>query len=1194
MPASKGATRDQQPYTGAHGGLGLPFSSPIKRSNPKKPARYVAPLGNSHKHRRVAQELEALQAVIAPQSQPGSVLEGDIELIPAPTLQQEPELLPELSEVVTDDPGSPFQHFPESEPPPITPRRIVPNRAAKNVTGQDYMRTPVHFCECQDLTTVLVSNGLFPTAPSQPRMAVSIHLLDFYGALFERSCDAVNALAGALNTFYKRHGFILVNAKGDAVQDPFRKGLGHAIQWYDNLQVYIEQIVEAAIVSADARNRDNPDEGSMTRGMELFTLLQPPEQDRPRFGPVPPPQPLSECARILQKRCPACFGGTTFGWLFDDGADIHICVDGNFNHRHLKSSGDCPPFYEPEYMLPKSLVDSAGDRIEGVRRNPPKPRQPALPDEAVDECESTHVAGSGSNSKTNMEKFDDGGVMALVCWHDIPLFLANIDTPGEQQKYSVALIEHLYSLLPSTATVAILYDVGCVLDRSCQLYNILPNSIVSRLLFATSAMHAYVHEWACQIVYNPRLHPGLGLTDGEGVERLWSRLRKLIGITRSSHRRRQVRFIGVEHQEGLGAWIKRRLVKGVEGQAVTARKVLQDCGVSVDVLRAQWSDQRETQLSIRAHAPARLKKELDSVLSLQGQMEGFDQAIHTLRAELSKADAPQTSLKLLASLQEMQEEFKERGEALYSSLNVHGTFPELQHVDLDFVCVLLTARDLKINIRKRAIGSFLEWDKLDQAAGGREQSLGTKLHQSTRSAIAKRAPALMNAIRKFNGYCSTLAAMHKDNWSIPLPHPLPVKLAELRESSLLMEDIWISKTPGERPQWLAEPKVHEGICAVLKIDRCLEEQWRLGMEADNICRWFGRELHALQTALASTSSTSSFVGHRAADSTISMPLQQQRNHLLFLKRTWSSPLASAERFEAHVVSASATTAVGAPVDQYLTWMPAVVRLGNDDLLDNDEDPPTDAVIFVGGKETMETSLLDQGSSAPTHGEDGEDNTPLVDFILEAEGAGDDLVDDKVTDPPTMPVEITWMLPRDHHVDSGLLERLKFYTFADFPPSNLERVLHHGGIRTYFDTKCISIMSSPSQLLNDSCINGIATLLHSHFSDRNNPASSSSSRFAAQAPWGDEIKDVCCFIERLVVNANRHGHELHVVTEEGWTARPVLLRPCQTNGYDCGVWVLATIAAVLCGFHCSGLLESDMQALQSLILRHILALPVYNR
>ena len=48
--------------------------------------------------------------------------------------------------------------------------------------------------------------------------------------------------------------------------------------------------------------------------------------------------------------------------------------------------------------------------------------------------------------------------------------------------------------------------------------------MMERMTFATSAMHAYAHQWACQLEFNPRLKAGFGLTDGEGVERLWSRL----------------------------------------------------------------------------------------------------------------------------------------------------------------------------------------------------------------------------------------------------------------------------------------------------------------------------------------------------------------------------------------------------------------------------------------------------------------------------------------------------------------------------------------------------------------------------------------------------------------------------------------------------------------------------------------------
>jgi hypothetical protein len=131
--------------------------------------------------------------------------------------------------------------------------------------------------------------------------------------------------------------------------------------------------------------------------------------------------------------------------------------------------GECPNFYDPQYMLSKAEVDTVSDHIESLHKRPHKAHQPIVPDEAVDACESSHTAGSSSNSKTNMDKFDDGGQMVLVCHHDIPLLLTNINIPGEQQKYAVVLLEHLYDLLPPQATVGTLYDVGCVLDHSLQL-----------------------------------------------------------------------------------------------------------------------------------------------------------------------------------------------------------------------------------------------------------------------------------------------------------------------------------------------------------------------------------------------------------------------------------------------------------------------------------------------------------------------------------------------------------------------------------------------------------------------------------------------------------------------------------------------------------------------------------------------------
>ena len=61
-------------------------------------------------------------------------------------------------------------------------------------------------------------------------------------------------------------------------------------------------------------------------------------------------------------------------------------------------------------------------------------------------------------------------------------------------------------------------------------FAVLDPLVLPRIHFATTAMHAYGHEWACQLVYNPRLISGLGLSDGEGTEHLWSHFIKLIGI----------------------------------------------------------------------------------------------------------------------------------------------------------------------------------------------------------------------------------------------------------------------------------------------------------------------------------------------------------------------------------------------------------------------------------------------------------------------------------------------------------------------------------------------------------------------------------------------------------------------------------------------------------------------------------------
>jgi len=127
-----------------------------------------------------------------------------------------------------------------------------------------------------------------------------------------------------------------------------------------------------------------------------------------------------------------------------------------------------------------------------------------------------------------------------------------------------------------------------------------------------------------------------------------------------------------------------------------------------------------------ADAPARLKRELDAILVLQSEIENINRTIQTTKTSFSKTIPDTTTV--IKELESAHNDLVVKVEQLYTSLNIQDSFDDLDGIDFNFVHTLLLARDLKINIRKRAIGTFFEWDKLDRAVGGRNQPLGSCRH----------------------------------------------------------------------------------------------------------------------------------------------------------------------------------------------------------------------------------------------------------------------------------------------------------------------------------------------------------------------------------------------------------------------------------------------------------------------------------
>ncbi|KAJ6552137.1 hypothetical protein DFH09DRAFT_1281123 [Mycena vulgaris] len=836
-------------------GPGIHFTSPIKLRHKHNNQR-VMPLGAVRLAQKAMNIRVRLDALLHPPTAPTPTPTPDIEhLLPtgvdAPTADSDSEM-----DWIDEEPPAPPLPAPIPIPgctPTVQLARnkrtvawdaLLPQLEAPLATyrqGTHGQRPGVvsnhpFNVQYRSRTVLLVRNGVFPTSPSQPRTGVSVDFLEIYRALFERSCDAITALAAALHTIYDRRGFRVISTRnqGQLAKDPFREGLAQAVQWYSNLRARVQSNLNSALAAAEAVTLlilTSPAQTTASEAVTASSIDGSPASDADiiestpgsqnssesrRFDePVMPPEPTPGRAhRILRERCPRLLRPGNLGTtprrvrdhhpyfylrvtIFASGGDIQRGADRCFSYRHLHSAGDGPISYDPSYFISKEKVDRVRERIVNARCGKPATVTPPIPQEAIDACEASWDAANEKKQKVDPKRHDASGVFVMTCRHSQVLFLCNIDTPGEQQQYIVALMEEVNTLLPPQATIVQAYDVGCVTDHSLNL-------------------------WVCQIVYSPRLRRGLCLTDAEGVERFWSRIRKLIGITRNQWNSRRIwmidqyaAFVNEEGRDNLGSWIHRQEHKNLVKKRTAATKVLHECGVPEAELRRNWEAQKAAQTSLRSHAPARLRRELDKVLALQNQIDTVEKSIADVKQSITGPEASADSITLLHSLEKTHDTLSTQAEALYASLNIHEFFPELQNLPLEF-----------INIRKRAVGSFYEWENLDRAVGGRREALGTKLHQSTRKAISKRQPALLRSIGKFNAYGAALERLRPPGCKIPIPSPLSTQLNALRDDASLYEDVWITPAEGQIPRWLNDADVRDGICALHSADR-LELQLRM-------------------------------------------------------------------------------------------------------------------------------------------------------------------------------------------------------------------------------------------------------------------------------------------------------------------------------------------------------------------------------
>ncbi|KAJ7776573.1 hypothetical protein DFH07DRAFT_766765 [Mycena maculata] len=561
------------------------------------------------------------------------------------------------------------------------------------------------------------------------------------------------------------------------------------------------------------------------------------EVAEPTPNPFPTPEPRTSLSDYLISRCPACFGGLVHDRTAD--VDIHVCADACFTQkRRQKGSRRDPPRSHPcTVFVPEPTANKMSVYVEEVR--PPTARAPAkrtrqdeaedeyedvtlrVPRSVLDECESSFKAADEKHEKASTKFFDDTGLMGLLCRHDCVLWLVNMRTAGEKQYYVLVLLETLFQHLPSNIRVGVLYDIACQLHRSCVKWGFL-DRYMDRIWFAVSVFHSFGHRWSCQLIYHPLKCCGFGHTNGEGCERFWHSISKLIAYLRVSgyHLRLYTIDSQIEHADKmslgrLASWILRRTAH-CEGKLKDVVAELQTCGVAEDVLPAQWVDQVAVQTKpLARRSKTRGLAVVEQVLEARSKVtllfERMMRMEEALQDDKTPADERLYANMNHADTQKAWKQQKERVAQLERDLGVnHSTaLKKLEHSE--YYTARMNAKALKERLRAKLCDRKFELDPIERSI--RQTASENQRNEHAGQVIKQHGPNISKLMTAYNKSCDDIAkliAAKKAPRSAVAPAQVAKSLYKLDVNNIIWQDVGLDEDNNNdtaRPLWLSDDNI---------------------------------------------------------------------------------------------------------------------------------------------------------------------------------------------------------------------------------------------------------------------------------------------------------------------------------------------------------------------------------------------------
>lgn len=99
-----------------------------------------------------------------------------------------------------------------------------------------------------------------------------------------------------------------------------------------------------------------------------------------------------------------------------------------------------------------------------------------------------------------------------------------------RSKYPLAIVDKLLSVYGTK--VACRYDIGCAFEKTVETSCIGPLATAKEFHLGVNAFHGYSHNRKCQLDHHPLYTKGMGRSEGEGCERIFSSSNGIARCTR--------------------------------------------------------------------------------------------------------------------------------------------------------------------------------------------------------------------------------------------------------------------------------------------------------------------------------------------------------------------------------------------------------------------------------------------------------------------------------------------------------------------------------------------------------------------------------------------------------------------------------------------------------------------------------------